>query len=164
MTIQPLPQLYVDALPITDVAPTGDVGMLFVDPLPVTGTSVVIGATGPQGATGASTWLPAVDSLTATSLGAVTVPVTYASVKVTNYATPAAIVTITLTTAGAADGQQLVIRFYDSTVASKTLAWVGAEVGAATAPIASKGSITVPSTVEFIFNGVTSLWSCVSEG
>jgi hypothetical protein len=130
------------------------------------GVSGISGVSGTAGACGVSGvgWPPAVDVLVATSGGAVTIPITYPMVKVTNYSTPASTVTFTMTTSGAVDGQTVIVRFYDSTAASKTLAWVNTEVGAATPPTASKGSTTIPTTIGFIFNGVTSLWSCAGEG
>ena len=99
--------------------------------------------------------------MTATSGGAVTVPITYGVVKVSNYATPAATVTITMTT-GAADGQMIVVRFYDSTNVAKTLAWVNTENSQVSVPTVSNGSTTLPVSVGFQYNGGTSLWRCLA--
>ena len=116
------------------------------------------GTQGFQGFQGASNWLPAVDALTV-SANAVTVPVTYPSVSVTNNA--AAAVSITMTTSGAVDGQTIIVRFYDYTTVSQTLTWVNTENSSIVPPSSSNGSTTLPTTIGFIFNGSTSKWRCV---
>jgi hypothetical protein len=108
-----------------------------------------------------ATWPPAVDVLTVAA-GAVTVPVTYPEVKITNNA--ASSVAITMATAGAVDGQTVIIRFYDYSSAAQTLTWVNTETGAAVPPTVSKGSTTIPTYVGFLFNGVTSKWACMAAG
>jgi hypothetical protein len=105
----------------------------------------------------------AIGSVTATSGGAATVSVNYGTTNVTNFATPAATVTITMTTSGAIDGQVQVVRFYDSTAASKILAWVNTENSTVSVPLLSAGSTTLPTTVTFQYNAATSKWRCIAS-
>ena len=107
-------------------------------------------------------WPPTVLGL-AVSAGAVTVPVTSPSVKVTNNA--ASSVTITMATAGAVDGQPVIVRFFDYTGgAAQALSWVNTEIGAATPPATSRGSATIPTSIGFMFNSGTSKWTCMAAG
>ena len=93
---------------------------------------------------------------------AVTVPITYAKANITNNA--AGSVAITLST-GAVDGQTLVVRFFDYTGgAAQTLTWVNTEIGAATPPATSRGSVTIPTSAGFIYNGGTNKWTCMAVG
>jgi hypothetical protein len=102
-------------------------------------------------------------SVTATSGGAATVSINYGTTNVTNFATPAATVTITMTTSGAIDGQVQVVRFYDSTAVSKILAWVNTENSTVSVPLHSAGSTTLPTTVTFQYNAATSKWRCIAS-
>jgi hypothetical protein len=106
-----------------------------------------------------ATWPPAVDVLTVAA-GAVTVPVTYPEMKITNNA--ASGVTITMATGGATDGQPVIIRFYDYSAAAQSLTWVNTENSQVTVPTTSNGSTTLPLTVGFMFNGITSKWHCLA--
>jgi hypothetical protein len=75
----------------------------------------------------------------------------------------ASAMTITMATAGAVDGQKSLVRIYDFSAASKGITWVNTENNTVTAPTATPGtSTTIPYTVGFIFNGVTSKWTCVA--
>jgi hypothetical protein len=65
-------------------------------------------------------------------------------------------------TTGAADGQMIVVRFYDSTNVVKTLAWVNTENSQVSVPTSSNGSTTLPVSVGFQYNGGTSLWRCLA--
>jgi hypothetical protein len=107
----------------------------------------------------ASTWPPAVNDLTVAT-GVVTVPVTSPEVKITNNA--ASSVAITMATAGAVDGQTVIIRFYDYSYAAQAISWVNTENSAITAPTTSNASTTLPLTIGFMFNGGTSKWRCVA--
>ena len=121
------------------------------------------GATGASvtGATGASGWPAIVHGYTVAG-NAVTIPITYASVTVTNNA--AGSVAITLST-GAGDGQSLLVRFFDYTGgAPQSLTWVNTEIGAATPQATSRGSATIPTSAGFIYNGVTNKWTCMAVG
>lgn len=114
---------------------------------------------GTQGAQGPPGW-PATVAAVAVSSNAATVAVTAQSTAITNNA--AGSVAITLTTSGAVDGQSSLVRFYDHSAASQTLSWVNTENSLVTVPTASNGSTTLPLTVGFIYNGVTSKWRCVA--
>jgi len=91
---------------------------------------------------------------------AATVPVTYRLNTITNNAAGA--VAITMTVTGATDGQLTVVRFYDYSAVAQTLTWVNTENSMTQVPGTSNGSITLPLTVGFEFNGGTSLWRCIS--
>jgi hypothetical protein len=125
----------------------------------VSGTAGACGISGTAGACGAPGYLPTVHAYTVSS-NAVTIPITYASVTITNNA--AGSVAITLTTTSAADGQTLVVRFYDYSAAAQTLSWVNTENSTVSAPLTSNGSTTLPLSIGFIFNGGTSKWRCVA--
>ena len=94
---------------------------------------------------------------------AVTIAVsrTNPAAKVTNNA--AASVTITIATAGAVDGQPLIVTFYDATAAAQTITWSGTENSATSAPTTSNGSTTSPITVGFRYNAATGAWRCVAS-
>lgn len=107
----------------------------------------------------ADQWIPNNHAVTV-SANAATVPVTFQLTTVTNNA--AATVTITITTAGAVDGQPLIVRFYDFSAVAQTLAWTNTENSQATAPTTSNGSTTSPLTVGFMYNSATSKWRCIA--
>lgn len=90
---------------------------------------------------------------------AITVPVTYNLNTITNNANGA--VTITMTTAGATDGQITMIRFYDFSASAQTLTWVNTENSTVSVPATSNGSTTLPSTVWLQYNSATSKWRCI---
>lgn len=96
----------------------------------------------------------------AVSAGAATVPVTRQLTTVTNNAASA--VTITIATAGAVDGQKLIVRFYDFSAAAQTITWANTENSAVSAPTTSNGSTTLPLTVGFQYNSATSKWRCLA--
>ncbi len=74
----------------------------------------------------------------------------------------AAAMTITLTTASAADAQTKIIRIYDASAVAQSITWVNTENSNVTAPTISNGSTTLPLTVGFMFNSATSLWRCIA--
>jgi len=93
------------------------------------------------------------------SSNAGTVPITYRINNFTN--SSASAMTITMSVTSAVDGQQCIVRIYDASGATKGITWVNTENSAnITAPATSAGSTTIPLTVGFIFNGVTSKWTC----
>lgn len=92
---------------------------------------------------------------------AATVPVTSKINTVTNNS--AATLTITLTTAGAIDRQQVIVCILDSSAATQTITWVNTENSTVTAPTTSNGSTTLPLTVGFMYNNATSKWRCVAS-
>ena len=74
----------------------------------------------------------------------------------------AATMAITIATAGATDGQTMIVRVYDFSAAAETIGWTNTENSTVTAPTTSNGSTTLPLTVGFQFNGATSKWRCVA--
>lgn len=111
--------------------------------------------------TGAQTFASVIQTNNAitASANAATVPVTSSVSTVTNNS--AATLTITITTAGAVDGQKLLVRILDATAVAQTIAWVNTENSNAIAPTTSNGSTTLPLTVAFMYNAGTSKWRCV---
>ena len=95
------------------------------------------------------------------SANAATVPVTYRLTTVTNNAAGA--VAITITTAGATDGQLLLVRFYDYSAATQAITWTNTENSTVTAPTASNGSTTLPLTIGFQYNNSSSKWRCIAS-
>ncbi len=94
------------------------------------------------------------------SANAATVPVTFKINTVTNNS--AATLTITMTTTSAIDGQISIVRILDFSGVSQTIAWVNTENSTVTVPTASNGSTTLPLTVGFMYNSLTSKWRCVA--
>jgi hypothetical protein len=96
------------------------------------------------------------------SSNAATVPITYRLNTITNNS--AGNMTITMTTAGATDGQLTLIRIYDFSGVSETITWVNTEnSNYASAPLTSNGSTTLPLTVGLQYNGATSLWRVIAN-
>lgn len=92
---------------------------------------------------------------------AATVPITHRLNTVTNNS--AATLTITLTTAGATDGQLTMVRVLDFSAVAQTITWVNTENSTVTAPTTSNGSTTLPLTVGFQYNSATSKWRCIAS-
>lgn len=88
------------------------------------------------------------------SSNAATVPVTSKLNTITNNAAGA--VVITMTTTGAVDGQITLVRFYDYSGVAQNLTFVNTENSLVSVPTTSKGSTTIPTIMEFIYNGATS--------
>lgn len=99
------------------------------------------------------------NAITAVS-NAATVPITFRFNTVTNNS--AATLTVTMTTSGATDGQLVNVRIYDFSNVAQTLAWVNTENSTATAPTTTNGSTTLPLSVLFQYNGLTSKWRCIA--
>lgn len=74
----------------------------------------------------------------------------------------AATMTITIATASATDGQNMIVRIYDFSGVAESITWVNTENSSVIAPATSNGSTTLPLTVGFIYNGSTSKWRCVA--
>jgi hypothetical protein len=92
---------------------------------------------------------------------AATVPVTYRLNTVTNNS--AATLTITMTTTSAEDGQLVIVRILDHSAAAQTITWVNTENSTVSAPTTSNGSTTLPLTVGFEWNALTSKWRCLAS-
>jgi hypothetical protein len=90
----------------------------------------------------------------------VVTPSSYTSTKVTNNA--ASTVNIAMSTTGAVDGMQAIVRFYDFSAVAQSLTWSNTENSTVSVPGTSNGSTTLPLTIGFIYNGATSLWRCVA--
>ena len=75
----------------------------------------------------------------------------------------AATMAITLSTTGAVDGQEMIVRVYDFSAASQTIGWTNTENSGVSAPTTSNGSTTLPSTVTFQYNSATSKWRCIQS-
>lgn len=71
-------------------------------------------------------------------------------------------VTITLPTSGAVDGMMCLVRFYDFSAVAQTITWVNTE-NDVTPFGTSRGSTTIPKIAGFIYNSVTSKWTCVAS-
>lgn len=74
----------------------------------------------------------------------------------------ASAMTITISTTGAADGQEKVVRIYDYSAVAQTISWMNTENSGITVPATSNGSTTLPLEVTFRYNGSTSKWRCES--
>ena len=75
----------------------------------------------------------------------------------------AATMAITLSTTGAVDGQEMIVRVYDFSAASQTIGWTNTENSGVSAPTTSNGSTTLPNTVTFQYNSATSKWRCIQS-
>lgn len=75
----------------------------------------------------------------------------------------AATMTITMSTTGATDGQQSIVRVYDFSAVAETISWVNTENSTATVPTTSNGSTTSPKIVTFMFNSATTKWRCIES-
>lgn len=104
--------------------------------------------------------IPINNAITASG-NAATVPVTSKLSTVTNNS--AATLTITITTAGATDGQSITVRVLDFSGVAQTITWVNTENSSVTAATTSNGSTTLPRTEVFQYNGGTSKWRCVGD-
>ncbi len=100
------------------------------------------------------------NAITASS-NAATVPVTYRLSTVTNDS--AGNMTITMTTTSAVDGQMTVVRVVDFSGVAKSITWVNTEDSTVAAPTTSNGSTTLPLTIGFQFNSLTTKWRCIAK-
>ncbi len=92
---------------------------------------------------------------------AATVPITSKNNIVTNNS--AATLTITMTTTSATNMQASVVQILDFSGVAQTITWVNTENSTVTAPTTSNGSTTLPLTVGFLYNSLTSKWRCVAS-
>jgi hypothetical protein len=99
------------------------------------------------------------NAITATA-NAATVPITSRLNVVTNNS--AATLTITMTTTSAVDKQLSEVCILDATGAAQTVAWVNTENSQITAPTTSNGSTTLPLSVLFQYNSLTTKWRCIA--
>lgn len=90
-----------------------------------------------------------------------TVPIAYRINNFTN--SSAATMTITMATAGAVDGQMSMVRIYDFSAVAQIIAYVNTENSTVSAPLLSNGSTTLPLTVGFMYNSLTSKWRCIAS-
>ena len=90
-----------------------------------------------------------------------TVPITYRLNTFTN--SSAATMAITMATASAVDGQMSIVRIYDATNVVQTIGWTGTENSATAVPLSSNGSTTLPLTVGFMYNNLTTKWRCIAS-
>ena len=87
-----------------------------------------------------------------------------ASIPVNNFTnSSAAMITITIPTAGAWDGLMVMVRILDASGVAQTIAWVNTENSGTSAPTTSNGSTTAPLTVGFQYNAATSKWRCIAS-
>lgn len=93
------------------------------------------------------------------STNAGTVTRSYRNNNFTN--SSAATMTITLSTTGAVDGDEVKVRIYDASAVAQTITWVNTENSTITVPPTSNGSTTLPLTAGFQYNGATSKWRCI---
>lgn len=129
-----------------------------------TTTATIARTDAAQTFTGAQTYSNAViytnNAITASG-NAATVPVTARVNTVTNNS--AATLTITMTTASAANRQLTEVLILDATAVAQTITWVNTEDSTVTAPIISNGSTTLPVTVLFQFNTATGKWRTITK-
>lgn len=132
----------------------------------VTGSGSIVLATSPAlttpnigVATGTNVLLTA-NAITATS-NAATIPISSGRNVVTN--SSAATLTITLTTASAANMQTVIVQVLDFSAVAQTITWVNTENSTVSVPATSNGSTTLPLTVGFIYNNSTSKWRCIAS-
>lgn len=74
----------------------------------------------------------------------------------------AATMAITIATAGAVDGQLMIVRIYDASAVAETIGWTNTENSTISVPLTSNGSTTLPLTVGFQYNSQTSKWRCIA--
>ncbi len=90
-----------------------------------------------------------------------TVPSSSDVVTVQNGSAAALQITIATSSPSPTDGQKLLVKVVDFSAATQTLTWINTETSNIQVPFISNGSTTLPLTVGFIWNGLTSKWRCV---
>ncbi len=75
----------------------------------------------------------------------------------------AATLTITMSTTSATGGDMVLVQILDFSGVTQTITWVNTEDSTVTAPTTSNGSTTLPLTVGFKWNSLTSKWRCVGK-
>lgn len=101
------------------------------------------------------------DHAIAASSNAATVTRAYRNNVVTNDS--AATLTITMSTTSAAGGDMVLVQILDFSAVAQTITWVNTEDSTVTAPTTSNGSTTLPLTVGFKWNTLTSKWRCIGK-
>lgn len=125
------------------------------DPMSIRSVLKILIAGTADGAPGSAAFVVPVAS------NAGTVPATRGINNFTN--SSAATMAITMATAGASDGQFSTVRIYDFSAAAETIGWTNTENSTVSAPTTSAGSVTLPKTVTFQYNGATSKWRCIES-
>ena len=98
---------------------------------------------------------------TTVAANAGTVAVNVQNAKFVN--SSAALMTITMATAGAYPMQEHVVAVYDFSAVAQTITWVNTEASTVTPPATSNGSTTLPKIVTFRYNDATAKWRCVAS-
>jgi hypothetical protein len=75
----------------------------------------------------------------------------------------AATMTITMSTTSATDGDMVMVVILDFSGVAQTITWVNTENSTVTAPTTSNGSTTLPLTVGFKWNSLTSKWRVLAS-
>ncbi len=101
------------------------------------------------------------DRAIAASGNAATVTRTYRNNVVTNNS--AATLTITMSTTSATAGDMLLVQVLDFSGVAQTITWVNTENSTVAVPTTSNGSTTLPVTVGFKWNALTSKWRCIAS-
>lgn len=94
------------------------------------------------------------------SSNAATIPVTFKNNIVTN--SSAATLTVTMTTSGAANMQPVIVQILDFSAVAQTITWINTENSTVSVPTTTNGSTTLPITIGFIYNIITSKYRCVA--
>ena len=103
-----------------------------------------------------------VDELISVTSNAGTASATYQYNNFTNSSASAMTITVGKTSPTPSDGQAMVIRIFDFTGGvSKGITWVNTENASIPVPANSRGSVSIPLVVGFVYNGGTALWTCV---
>jgi hypothetical protein len=127
---------------------------------PVSGGEGTVGQIlGSNGAGSSPSFQGAYVSANATA-NAYTVPVDNRSTTITNNS--AATLTVTMTTAGAYNGQLSLVGVVDFSAVAQTITWVNTENSDVSVPGTSRGSTTIPKMTGFRYNSGTSKWTCVA--
>ncbi len=71
--------------------------------------------------------------------------------------------TITLSITSAAGGDMLIVQIVDFSAVAKSITWVNTEDSTVTAPTTSNGSTSLPLTVGFKWNTLTSKWRTIAK-
>jgi hypothetical protein len=143
---------------------TGGIATAVTGMVTLTGTQTLTNKTltspAVTGMSGTETNVTPINNAVTVTSNAGTVPVTSKLSTFTN--SSAAAMTITLATAGAVDGQPLILRIYDFSAVAETITFVNTENSTVSVPTTSNGSTTLPLTVGFMYNSATSKWRCVA--
>lgn len=155
---------FFNATAVVQPTATTDLGTVLSNlGLRASGTAYPITTSGNVALTGAVTsnsYIPNANTPTVTA-NAGTISASYLVSKFVN--SSAAAMTITMSTAGAVNGQLSWVQIYDFSAATQSITWVNTENSSVSAPATSAGSTTLPKIVQFMYNSATSKWRCVSS-